>query len=175
MPPDSSPLLPEEPLLPPIAQPPERVFVARPADDAAPREPLTLRVAGSKYYTLRYLLIALLAEGESLVRGPAQSDDTAVLVRALRALGARATWEPDGAGWALRVVGTGGQLSAPPGGRLDMGNAGAVLRLLLGLGTLLPEVHFETDHPDSLGRRPNRDLLTALESLGIQTESRAAE
>jgi 3-phosphoshikimate 1-carboxyvinyltransferase len=132
-------------------------------------------VAGSKYYTLRYLLIALLAEGESLVRGPALSDDTAVLVRALRALGARATWEPDGAGGALRVVGTGGHLRVPPSGRLDAGNAGAVLRLLLGLGALLPEVRFETDHPDSLGRRPNRDLLDALESLGITAEAREAE
>jgi 3-phosphoshikimate 1-carboxyvinyltransferase len=172
MSPDSSPSLPEEPLLPPIAQPPERVLVAPPADEAIPREPLTLRVAGSKDYTLRYLLVALLAEGESLVRGPAQSDDTAVLVRALRALGARATWERDGAGWALRVEGTGGQPRVPPGGRLNVGNAGAVLRPLLGLGALLPEVRFETDHPDSLGRRPNRDLLTALESLGIQTEAR---
>jgi 3-phosphoshikimate 1-carboxyvinyltransferase len=53
-----------------------------------------------------------------------------------------------------------------------MGNAGAVLRLLLGVGALLPEVRYTTDHPSSLGERPNGDLLTALRSLGIATEAR---
>jgi 3-phosphoshikimate 1-carboxyvinyltransferase len=133
-----------------------------------PAEPLTLRVAGSKYFTLRYLLVALLAEGESIVRGPAISDDTAVLVRALRALGAEVSWDHDGDLWALRVRGTGGRLRVPPGGNLQVGNAGAVLRLLLGLGALLPEIRFETDHPTSLGQRPNRDLLNSLATLGIQ-------
>ncbi len=32
---------------------------------------MTLQLPGSKYYTLRYLLAALLADGESLVRNPA--------------------------------------------------------------------------------------------------------
>ncbi|MBF6589160.1 MAG: 3-phosphoshikimate 1-carboxyvinyltransferase [Ktedonobacterales bacterium] len=134
-----------------------------------------LRIAGSKYYTLRYLLVALLAEGESLVRGPAISEDTAVLVRALRALGASAEWEPDGAGWALRVRGVAGRPQVPAGGVLAMGNAGAVLRLLLGLGALLPTVRFETDHPASLGRRPNSDLLTALATLGLQVEAQGTD
>jgi len=52
-----------------------------------------------------------------------------------------------------------------------MGNAGAVLRLLLGLGALLPEVTYCTDHPQSLGRRPNADLLGALSYLGVQVEA----
>ena len=56
-----------------------------------------------------------------------------------------------------------------------MGNAGAVLRLLLGLGALLPEVTYTTDHPDSLGRRPNADLLTALASLGIHVEAQGED
>jgi 3-phosphoshikimate 1-carboxyvinyltransferase len=73
--------------------------------------------------------------------------------------------------WQLRVLGTGGNLSPPPGGRLEMGNAGAVLRLLLGLGALLPEVTYVTDHPESLGRRPNSDLLGALSCLGIEAQA----
>ncbi|HEU5440137.1 MAG TPA: hypothetical protein VFU88_12685, partial [Ktedonobacterales bacterium] len=129
---------------------------------------------------LRYLLNAFLADGESRVVGPALSDDTAVLVRALRALGARLTWEavPESATgtsiWSLRVIGVGGQPRMPDG-PLQMGNAGAVLRLLLGLGALLPEVRFETDHPASLGRRPNADLLAALAQLGIAVEARGAD
>lgn len=164
--------------LPPIPQPPQRVFVGPPSGERqAVRAP---RLPGSKYYTLRYLLNALLAEGESVVEGPALSDDTAVLTRAMRALGATARWEPAGeeagangeAGWNLRVVGIGGRPRRPADGALRMGNAGAVLRLLLGIGALLPEVRFETDHPESLGRRPNADLLDALRSLGIAVEAR---
>jgi 3-phosphoshikimate 1-carboxyvinyltransferase len=139
--------------------------------------PVAIELPGSKYYTLRYLLNALLAEGESIVRFPALSDDTAVLVRALRALGAQVAWEPavqETSGiptWQARVQGTGGRLIAPPDGTLNVGNAGAVLRLLLGLGALLPEISFVTDHPDSLGRRPNADLLHSLASLGVESES----
>jgi 3-phosphoshikimate 1-carboxyvinyltransferase len=158
----------DSPLLPPLPRPPRVVHVAGGSHSA----PAAVALPGSKYYTLRYLLAALLADGESLVRIPALSDDTAVLVSALRALGAFAQWQRDGTGWSLRVVGTGGRLRTPPGGVLHAGNAGAVLRLLLGIGTLLPEVRFETDHPDSLGRRPNADLLAALRALGIQTEAR---
>lgn len=159
--------------LPPLTQPPERVFVGPPASDALRQQP---RLPGSKYYTLRYLLNALLADGESVVEEPALSDDTAALVRAIRALGGVARWErstADGAArWNLRVVGVAGRPGRPPDGALRVGNAGAVLRLLLGLGALLPDVRFETDHPDSLGRRPNADLLDALRSLGVAVTAR---
>jgi 3-phosphoshikimate 1-carboxyvinyltransferase len=47
-----------------------------------------------------------------------------------------------------------------------------VSRFLLGICALLPEVRFETDHPDSLGTRPNADLLAALAQLGIHAEAR---
>ncbi len=124
------------------------------------------------------------------MRFPAQSDDTAILVQALRALGAAITWEPvpmevadplalhasSGAvSWQVRVRGINGQLAYPAGGRLQMGNAGAVLRLLLGLGALLPEVTYVTDHPESLGRRPNRDLLDALADLGVASQAQDEE
>ncbi len=143
------------------------------AGGSTARPPL-LHLPGSKYYTLRYLLVALLAAGESRVAGAALSNDTAVLVRALRALGAQAEWQPPegpGESWDLCVGGVAGRLQTPPDGALQVGNAGAVLRLLLGLGALLPYVRFETDHPGSLGRRPNADLLVALESLGMMVEA----
>ena len=73
--------------------------------------------------------------------------------------------------WTLRITGTAGRLSAPPQHTLAVGNAGAVLRLLLGIGALLPEITLVTDHPDSLGRRPNADLLAALTQLGVQVEA----
>jgi 3-phosphoshikimate 1-carboxyvinyltransferase len=159
--------------LPPTPEPPRRVTIQR---GAQVPDTVELRVPSAKYYTLRYLLAAFLAEGESRVRNPALSDDTAVLVRAMRALGGQVAWERDGdTGWSARITGCGGRPSVPPGGVIQAGNAGAVLRFLLGVGALLPEVRFGTDHPGSLGRRPNADLLAALESLGIVTESQGSD
>lgn len=163
-----------EAALPPVARPPQRVFVGPPTQARTPEQP---RLPGSKYATLRYLLNALLADGESVVESPALSDDTSALVSAMRALGATARWESrggrlDDGRWRLRVRGTAGRLTTPPGGVLRIGNAGAVLRLLLGIGATLPTLRFETDHPDSLGRRPNADLLDALNLLGVRSTAR---
>jgi len=57
----------------------------------------------SKNYTTRYLLAAALAEGESLIRHPAESEDAAALKRCLADLGA--VLIPDGE--HLRVRGFG--------------------------------------------------------------------
>ncbi len=118
----------------------------------------------SKYYTLRYLLAATLAKGESTVLFPAVSDDSEVLFRACRALGAELSWR-DAQENILNVRGVGLPGSVLPV-TINVGNAGAVLRLLLGISALLREVTFVTDHPQSLGKRPNRELLEALTSLG---------
>ena len=131
----------------------------------------------SKYHTLRYLLAAFLAHGESVVNYPALSDDTTVLLQACRDLGAHIEEQeqPDGR-VILRVQGTGGKLRLPPGGKLDVGNAGAVARLLLGICALSPEaITLTTPYPDSLGRRPNADLLAALGQLGVEVESATPE
>src|SRR5436190_3634791 len=127
----------------------------------------------SKYYTLRYLLAATLAKGESSVAFPASSDDSETLFRSCRALGAVLTWD-DTRQEVLRVKGAGRPYSAEPV-TINVGNAGAVLRLVLGISALLPEVTFVTDHPQSLGRRPNRELLEALSSLGADCAGTSEE
>jgi 3-phosphoshikimate 1-carboxyvinyltransferase len=127
----------------------------------------------SKYHTLRYILAAFLAEGESVVRYPALSDDSTVLLRACRALGAsiEEQKQPDGR-LVLRIRGTGGALRVPPDGELNVGNAGAVARLLLGICALAPQaITLTTPYPESLGRRPNDDLLAALAQLGVEARS----
>src|SRR5205823_4533921 len=54
--------------------------------------------------------------------------------------------------------------------------AGAVLRLLLGICALSPEpVTLKTPYPESLGRRPNADLLGALKQLGAIVECESLE
>ena len=127
----------------------------------------------SKYYTLRYVLAATLAKGESIVSFPAISDDSEALFRGCRTLGAELTWN-DEQQCILHVCGVGRPQREEPV-TINVGNAGAVLRLLLGLGALLPEVTFLTDHPQSLGKRPNRELLEALTTLGATCESAEPE
>ena len=76
----------------------------------------------------------------------------------------------------LSIRGTGGILRTPSEVTIDVGNAGAVLRLLLGICALSPEtITFTTPYPESLGRRPNADLLQALAQLGATVESHSDE
>ncbi|MFQ5406756.1 MAG: 3-phosphoshikimate 1-carboxyvinyltransferase, partial [Candidatus Micrarchaeia archaeon] len=74
---------------------------------------------------------------------------------------------------ALQVVGVGGKLKQPTTrNAINVGNAGAVLRLLLATCSLLEKCSFTTNNWKSLGTRPNRDLLTALSQLGVKSTSR---
>jgi len=123
----------------------------------------------SKNYTTRYLLVAALAEGESIVRFPAYSDDATAMRRCLTAFGAHIEDGSDERGPFVRVRGFAGAPANP--GTVNPGNAGAVLRLLLGVGAQLEQVRFETDFAESLGKRPHGDLLRALGDLGVEYES----
>ncbi len=131
----------------------------------------------SKYHTLRYILAAFLASGVSRIYYPAISDDTNVLLKACCQLGAHIQTEKQAdRRQILSIRGTGGLLRTPPNATIDVGNAGAVLRLLLGVCAVLPgAITFTTPYPGSLGRRPNADLLQALAKLGATIESQAAE
>jgi 3-phosphoshikimate 1-carboxyvinyltransferase len=136
-------------------------------------------VPSSKYYMLRYLLAAALANGESRLFYPALSDDSEALFRGCQALGAELSWEDEQQN-VLLVRGTGGAEGIKRAGigkktTINVGNAGAVSRLLIGLGALLPNVTFVTDHPQSLGKRPNRELLDALTDLGARCSGTGPE
>lgn len=121
----------------------------------------------SKNYTTRYLLAAALAEGESLIRYPAESEDSEALQRCLTDLGAVLTPE----GEHLRVRGFGRHPRNP--GLLNPGNAGAVLRFIMAIcAATLEQVTFVTEYAESLGRRPQADLLEALGQVGARSMSR---
>ena len=131
----------------------------------------------SKYHTLRYILAAFLAPGLSRIYYPAISDDTSILLQACAQLGSSIKIENQSDGrQILSIQGIGGILRTPPNVTIDVGNAGAVLRLLLGICAISPEeVTFTTPYPQSLGRRPNVDLLQALAQLGAMVESSTGE
>lgn len=150
------------PDLPPYVPPTIRIL---------PSEPLQgeISVPASKYYTLRAILAAFLAEGTSTIESPAQSDDTTVLLKACAQLGATINTRYQDGHCTLSIQGVGGQIRPDGPVTIDAGNAGAVLRLLLGICAASPEaITFTTSHPQSLGRRPNDDLLHALAQLGAQ-------
>ncbi|GAA5512071.1 3-phosphoshikimate 1-carboxyvinyltransferase [Deinococcus carri] len=124
-----------------------------------------LRAQPSKNYTTRYLLAAALAEGETRVVGVATSEDAEALLGCLRDWGAGV----ERVGEDVVVRGFGAHPRS--GVTLNPGNAGAVARFLMGVAALTTDTTFVTDFADSLGRRPQGDLLEALERLGARVSS----
>jgi len=123
-----------------------------------------IQALSSKNYTTRYLLVAALAEGTSTIRFPAHSEDSDALRNCLRDLGAVIEEDDE------KIVITGFGRHPRPVRELNVGNAGAVLRFLMSVASLLPEVTFVNAYPQSLGKRPHDDLIAALQSMGVQIE-----
>jgi 3-phosphoshikimate 1-carboxyvinyltransferase len=122
----------------------------------------TVALPGSKSLSNRILLLSALAEGETRIENLLDSDDTRVMVSALRTLGVEVAGEPSAG--ALTVKGCGGALPAGTH-RLHLGNAGTAMRpltavLAAGDGTYVvegvPRMH----------ERPIGDLLAGLRQLG---------
>ncbi|MBB6693051.1 3-phosphoshikimate 1-carboxyvinyltransferase [Cohnella xylanilytica] len=123
-----------------------------------------IQALSSKNYTTRYLLVAALAEGTSTIRYPAHSEDSDALRRCIRDLGAVVEEDDE------KIVITGFGRHPFPAKELNVGNAGAVLRFLMAVASLLPEVTFVNTYPLSLGKRPHDDLIAALQSMGVEVE-----
>jgi 3-phosphoshikimate 1-carboxyvinyltransferase len=123
-----------------------------------------VRVPGSKSLTNRALVAAALASGESRLEGGLRSDDTEVMIEALRALGCAI--ELGAAAW--RVRGLGGKLAAPKA-PLFAGNSGTTARFLTAAATLAdgPVV---IDGSARMRERPIQDLVDALVALGARVQ-----
>src|SRR5258707_12833325 len=87
-------------------------------------------IPASKYYTLRYMLAATLAKVESTGAFPALSDDSEAVFGGCRVPGAQVNWR-DTQQQMLQVTGVGRRHGKEPF-TINVGNRGAVLRLLLG-------------------------------------------
>ncbi|MBD2871501.1 3-phosphoshikimate 1-carboxyvinyltransferase [Paenibacillus arenilitoris] len=123
-----------------------------------------IQALSSKNYTTRYLLVAALAEGTSTIYYPAHSEDSDAMRRCIRDLGAIVEEDDE------KIVITGFGRHPKPVDRLDVGNAGAVLRFLMAIAALCPDVTFINRYPDSLGKRPHDDLIDSLTSMGVTIE-----
>jgi 3-phosphoshikimate 1-carboxyvinyltransferase len=121
-----------------------------------------VRPPGSKSITNRALLCAALAEGESVLDGALFAQDTAAMVRAVRALGAAADADEDAARITVHGAGAAAGGSA---GRLDAGQSGTTARFVLAALALGTAEHV-VDGDEQLRARPMGPLADALRDLG---------
>ncbi len=120
----------------------------------------TVTLPGSKSISNRVLLLAALCRGTTEVHDLLDSDDTRVMLDALRELGCGVV--QDGA--TVRITGLGGQAPAKPA-RLFMGNAGTAMRPLTAALAVLGG-DFELSGVARMHERPIGDLVDALRQLG---------
>jgi 3-phosphoshikimate 1-carboxyvinyltransferase len=127
----------------------------------------TIRPPGSKSITNRALVCAALAEGESLLTGALDSEDTRVMIEGLGRLGIEVEQDPQAA--TIRVRGCRG---LPPAHQAELlaANSGTTMRFLTALVTL-GHGTFRIDGSPRMRERPIADLLEALKQLGAEAAS----
>jgi 3-phosphoshikimate 1-carboxyvinyltransferase len=131
----------------------------------------TLVLPGSKSLSNRILLLSALAEGETEVTHALDSEDTQVMLAALRALGVGIRGE---AGWqrSLWITGAGQPLDAPRGSpagglALSLGNAGTAMRPLTAV-LAAGRGRFVLAGVERMHERPIGDLVAGLGQLGAR-------
>ncbi len=124
----------------------------------------TMTLPGSKSISNRVLLLAALAQGGTELRGLLDSDDTRVMLQALRKLGIDMETLGDG-GLALQ-----GQSRFPvEEATLFMGNAGTAIRPLTA-ALAVQGGAYELSGVPRMHERPIGDLVEALRMLGAQID-----
>jgi len=121
-----------------------------------------VRLPGSKSISNRFLLLAALAEGETLIRDLLHSDDVSHMLAALRTLGV--SCERQGEGNDYRVGGAGGPFPVKQAD-LFLGNAGTAVRSLTA-ALALSGGHYAVRGVPRMHERPIGDLVDALRQAG---------
>jgi 3-phosphoshikimate 1-carboxyvinyltransferase len=124
----------------------------------------SVTLPGSKSISNRVLLLAALCEGTTLVQDVLDSDDTRVMLDALRALGCGVKH----AGGDVEITGFGTHGPAQHA-RLFLGNAGTAMRPLAAALAVLGG-DFELSGVARMHERPIGDLVTALVELGCDVQ-----
>ena len=119
---------------------------------------------GSKSISNRLLLLSALCEGATTLHDLLDSDDTRVMLDALRQLGCGVVVE----GSSVTIKGLGGVLKAETT-TLFMGNAGTAMRPLTAALAVLGG-DFELSGVPRMHERPIGDLVDALRQLGCQID-----
>ncbi len=128
----------------------------------------TVFLPGSKSISNRVLLLSALSQGSTTLHGLLESDDTRVMLGALRQLGC----EVRQTGSTVEIDGLAGRLPHPKGEgtcSLFMGNAGTAIRPLTAALAVLGG-DFELRGVARMHERPIGDLVDALRQLGCQID-----
>src|SRR3954452_10055495 len=123
-------------------------------------------VPGTKSISHRALLFGAIADGESEIRRVGWSGDVESTANVLRALGVRVEADGDDA----RVTGVGLRGLRAPREPLDCGNAGTLIRLIVGIlagqdGTVV------LTGDESLSSRPMERIAEPLRQMGARVET----
>lgn len=126
----------------------------------------SITVPPSKSHTLRAILFASMACGQSAIRHYLVSPDTQAMVRACEALGAQIVITAD----HMKVTGVGGK-PYTPGYPIDAGNSGQVLRFVAAVAALCDGETTLSGDESIRTLRPIQPLLEGLQRLGVSAES----
>lgn len=124
----------------------------------------TVVLPGSKSISNRVLLLAALSAGSTTLIDLLDSDDTRVMLGALRALGCGVR----SSGSTVQIEGLGGQLRQKEA-KLFMGNAGTAIRPLTAALAILGG-DFELRGVSRMHERPIGDLVDALRQIGCHID-----
>lgn len=129
-----------------------------------------LRLPGDKSISHRALMLALLADGASTIRGAGDGADVRSTAGIVAALGAEVERSPGAAGNVdYRVRSGGGAGLRAPSGALDCGNSGTSMRLFAGILAGQP-FRAVLDGDGSLRGRPMARIIEPLRSMGASVE-----
>ena len=120
----------------------------------------SVTLPGSKSISNRVLLLAALCEGTTHIHDLLDSDDTRVMLDALKVLGCEIVRD----GSVLHITGLGGKIRQPQA-KLFLGNAGTAMRPLTAALAVLGG-DFELGGVPRMHERPIGDLVDALRQLG---------
>lgn len=150
-----------------------------PASSEAAGKNALVHIPGSKSLTNRYLLLAALADSPSYLRAPLHSRDSALMIEALRQLGAGielvptdSPFGPDVKVTPLSFVETYSAQSRTVS--IECGLAGTVMRFVPALAALLPG-EFAFDGDPHARQRPMGPVLEGLRQLGVQVDCEQGE
>lgn len=142
--------------------------------DPHPVQPFTgpvsgsVSLPGSKSITNRALILAALCQDEVIVQNALFSEDTEIMIEALRQLGF--TIKTDASLSQIQVKGEGGKIPVKQA-QLYVGNSGTSARFLTALCSLAEGGIYHIDGVEQMRKRPIKGLLDALESMGTKITS----
>jgi len=122
-------------------------------------------VPGSKSYTHRVLIAAALSDGMCTIKNALVSEDTRFTIEALRQMGIQIDFHNDD----MRAYGKGGRLGAG-NAPIHLGNSGTSMRLLTAVAALGQGTYTLTGTA-RMEKRPIKDLLDALQQIGVKARS----